>query len=85
MDGNNLWYDESHAVDGSIEKYKARFMARGFSQKEEIDYEETLAPMAKYTLIRAIMALDAKSGWNLHHINVKTTFLNGIVEEEVYV
>ena len=60
-------------------------MARGFSQKEGIDYEETFAPVARYTSIRVIMALAAKLGWKLHHMDVKTNFLNGVVEEEVYV
>ena len=59
-------------------------MARGFSQKEGIDYEETFAPVARYTSIRVIMALAAKLGWTLHQMDVKTTFLNGVVEEEVY-
>ena len=59
-------------------------MACGFSQKEEIDHEETFAPMAKYTSIRAIMALATKLGWKLHQMDVKTAFLNGVVEEEVY-
>ena len=59
-------YKIKHAADGSIEKYKARFVARGFSQKEGIDYEETFAPVARYTSIRAIMALAAKLGWKLH-------------------
>ena len=44
-------YKIKHVVDGSIEKYKARFMACGFSQKEGIDYEETFAPVARYTSI----------------------------------
>ena len=47
-------------ADGSIEKYKARFVARCFSQKEGIDYEETFAPIARYTSIRTIIALAAK-------------------------
>ena len=46
-----------HAADGSIDKYKARFVARGFSQKEGVDYEETFAPVARYTSIRSIIAL----------------------------
>jgi hypothetical protein len=45
-------YKTKHAVDDSIEKYKAGFVARGFSQKEGIDYEETIAPVARYTSIR---------------------------------
>ena len=59
-------------------------MARGFSQKEGIDYEETFAPVARYTSIRAIMALAAKLGWKLHQMDMKTTLLKGVVEEEVY-
>ena len=49
-------YKIKHAVDVSIEKYKARFMARGFSQKEGIDYEETFAPVAKYTSIISVLS-----------------------------
>jgi hypothetical protein len=74
-----------HVVDGSIEKYKARFVARGFSQKEGIDYEETFAPVAKYTSIRTIIALAAKMKWKLHQTGRKTLFLNGVIEEEVYI
>jgi hypothetical protein len=74
-----------HATDGSIEKYKARFVALGFSQKEGIDYEETFAPLARYTSIRTIIDLTAKMKWKLHQMDVKTTFLNGVIEEEVYI
>lgn len=55
-----------HAADGSVEKYKARFVARGFSQKEGIDYEETFAPVARYTSIRTIIAIAVVKGWKLH-------------------
>ena len=77
-------YKIKHAADGSIEKYKARFVARGFSQKEGIDYEETFALVAQYTSIRAIMALASMMKWDLHQMDVKTDFLNGVIEEEVY-
>ena len=55
-------YKIKHATDGSIENYKAQFMAHGFSQKEGIDYEETFPLMVRYTSIRAIMALAAQLG-----------------------
>jgi hypothetical protein len=74
-----------HVVDGSIENYKARFFARGFSQKEGIDYEETFTPVAIYTSIGTIISLAAKMKWKLHQMDVKTTFLNSVIEEEVYI
>ena len=52
-------YKMKHAIDGSIEKYKARFVACGFSQKERIYYEETFAPIARYTSIISVLALAA--------------------------
>jgi hypothetical protein len=73
-----------HTANGSIEKYKVRFVARGFSQKEGIDYEETFTPVARYTSIRTIIALATKMKWKLHQMDVKTTFLNGVIEEEVF-
>jgi hypothetical protein len=73
-------YKIKHAVDGSIEKHKAIFVARGFSQKEGIDYEETFALVSIYTSIKTIIALAAKMKWKLHQMDVKTTFLNGVIE-----
>ena len=57
-------YKIKHATNGSIEKYKARFVARVFSQKEGIDYEETFAPVARYTSIRSILTAVMK--WKIH-------------------
>jgi hypothetical protein len=74
-----------HAADGSIEKYKARFVAHGFSQNEGIDYDETFTPVSRYTSIRTIISLTSVLGWKLHQMDVKTAFLNGQVEEEVYI
>ena len=50
-------YKIKHLVHGSVEKYKARFVARDFSQKEGIDYDETFAPVARYTSIRTVISL----------------------------
>ena len=72
-------YKIKHAADGSIEKFKARFVARGFSQVEGVDYEETFAPVAFYTSIRSIISIAAEMGWKIHQMDVKTTFLNDII------
>ena len=72
-------YKLKHAADGSVEKYTARFVARGFSQVEGIDYDETFAPIARYTSIRALISIVAEMGWKIHQMDVKTSFLNGII------
>ena len=59
-------YKIKHAADSSIEKYKARFVARGFSQKEGIDYEENFAAVARYTSIRSVLALATVMKWKIH-------------------
>jgi len=74
-----------HGVDGSIEKYKVRFMARGFSQKERKYYNDIFAPIDLYTTIHSTVSLAASQRWTLHQMGVKTTFLHGILQEEVYV
>jgi len=78
-------YKIKHVVDGSAEKYKARFVARGFSQKEVVDHDETFAPMARYTSVRTIIVIASVMGWKLHQMDVKTAFLNGVVDQEVYI
>ena len=77
-------YKIKHSVDKSVDKYKARFVARGFSQKEGEYYDETFSPIARYTSIRDIMSLIA-SRWILNQMDVKTTFLNRVIKEEVYI
>ena len=60
-------------------------MACGFSQKQGIEYEETFAPVSRYTSMRSIISLAIVMKWKIHQMDVKTAFLNGVVEEEVYV
>ena len=64
--GSRWIYKVKQAADGSVEKYKARFVSRGFSQIEGIDYEETFAPVAQYSSIRTILSLSMHMGWHIH-------------------
>ena len=68
-----------------LRNIKQDLLLMAFSQEEGIDYEETFAPVARNTSIRTIVALAAKMKWKLHQMDVKTAFLNGIIEEEVYI
>eukprot|EP00253_Pinus_taeda_P004550 PITA_04550 len=77
-------YKVKYKADGTLEKYKARLVARGFSQKEGIDYEETFAPTAKMSTIRLVLTLAAQFNWKVHQMDVKSAFLNGDLQEEVY-
>ena len=78
-------YKTKYAVDGSIEKHKACFVARGFSQVEVVDYDETFTLVARYTSIKSIITITTKMGWRIHQMDENTTFLNGFIEEEVYI
>ena len=78
-------FKTKHSAYGIIEKYKSRFVAQGFSQKEGIDYEEKISLVARYTSIRTIIALASNMKWKLHKMDVKMIFLNRIIEEEFYI
>lgn len=60
-------------------------MAKGFTQKFDIDYEETLAYVARQETIRIVLSLAAQKKWSVHHMDVKSAFLNDYLDEEVYV
>jgi len=69
---------------GNIERYKARLVAKRFTQKDDIDYKETFSPVSKKDSFRIIMALVAHYALELHQKDVKNAFLNGNLEEDVY-
>ena len=64
--GSRWIYKVKQVSDGSVEKHKARFVARGFSQVEGIDYDESFAPITRYSSIRSILALSVQMGWQIH-------------------
>jgi hypothetical protein len=70
---------------GAIVKHKACLVARGFVQREGIDFDDIFAPMAQMESVRLLFALAAQEGCRVHHMDVKSTFLNGDLKEEVYV
>jgi Reverse transcriptase (RNA-dependent DNA polymerase) len=71
-------------ADGQIIKYKARIVAKGYSQTYGIDYDETYAPVVRYSSLRMVLALAAHYDLELHHMDVKSAYLNGDLEEEIY-
>ncbi|KAK8956512.1 hypothetical protein KSP39_PZI000036 [Platanthera zijinensis] len=70
--------------DGTVDKYKARLVAKGYAQIHGRDYEETYSPVARMDTVRVILALAAHKGYQLHHMDVKSAFLNGIITENIF-
>jgi hypothetical protein len=70
--------------DGTIDKYKARLVAKGYTQKEGEDFFDTYSPAARLTTIRVLLSSTASHGRLVHQMDVKITFLNGELEEEIY-
>ena len=71
-------------ADGTLERYKSRFVAKGFTQTYVIDYTETFAPVAKLNTIRIILSVAVNLDWPLQQLDIKNAFLNGELEEEVF-
>jgi len=70
---------------GEVVRHKAWLIAKGFMQREGIDFEEVFAPVARMEFVRLLLALAAVRCWKVHHLDVKSAFFNGELAEEVYV
>ena len=77
-------FKTKHDAKGHVERYKARVVAKGYSQQEGIDFKETFPTVSTKDSLRIIMAIVVHFDLELHHMDVKTTFLNGDLMEDVY-
>ena len=77
-------YKTNFIAEGQIEKYKSRLVAKGFNQLEGIDYNEAFSPVAKMNTIRTILSIASSYKWEIYQMDVKSAFLNGDLNEEIY-
>ena len=82
--GSRWVFKVKRNADGSVEKFKARLVAQGYSQAKGIDYQEVFSPVVRSTSIRSLLALANTLDWEIHQMDVKTAFLQGDLTEEIY-
>jgi len=71
-------------ADGSLERYKARWVLRGFTQRPGVDFDETFSPVVKPATVRTVLSLALSRQWPIHQLDVKNAFLHGTLSETVY-
>jgi hypothetical protein len=83
--GTKCVFKNKQGEDDEIVRNKARLVAQGYSQVEDLDFEETFAPVARVKAIRILIAFAMSKGFKLYQMDVKSAFLNGVIQKEVYV
>ena len=76
-------FKTKYQCDGTLHKHKARLVAKGYAQRQGIDYDDTFAPTARMVTMRTTLAIASKKQWPMYQMDVKSTFLNGDLKEEV--
>lgn len=82
--GSKWVFSVKQNEDGKVQRYKARLVARGYTQTPGVDYQETFAPVAKMNSIRVILSCAVTLDWELHQLDIKNAFLHGDLKEEIY-
>jgi Reverse transcriptase (RNA-dependent DNA polymerase) len=77
-------YSIKHTPEGKVDRFKARLVAKSYTQTYGVDYEETFAPVEKMNIVRTLISCAVNSGWDLCQLDVKNAFLHGDLKEEVY-
>ena len=82
--GSRWVFKVKRNADGSVQRYKARLVAQGYSQSQGIDYQDVFSPVTRYNLIRSLLAVANVCDWEVHQMDVKTAFQQGDLEDEIY-
>lgn len=82
--GSKWVYKTKYQANGKVERYKAGMVAKGYSQLEVLDYNDTFSHVAKMVKLRCVIALAVYKGWNVFQMDVYNTFLQGDLDKKVY-